>query len=175
MQQNNQTLSPNTIINQHNEMKKIYALCAATLILFTGCLKSDGGGCDNATPQSEEATIAAYCSANSITATKHSSGIFYQIINPGAGATPGLSSKVFVTYTGKLLSGTTFDSQNNSTLTGWPLGDLIQGWQIGIPLIKKGGRIQLVVPSSLAYGCSGRGPIPSNAPLFFDIDLVDVQ
>jgi len=51
---------------------------------------------------------------------------------------------------------------------------LIAGWQIGLPLIHKGGEIKLIVPSSLAYGC-GNGPLPANSILYFDIHLVDVQ
>ncbi|MEQ1623714.1 MAG: FKBP-type peptidyl-prolyl cis-trans isomerase, partial [Sediminibacterium sp.] len=82
---------------------------------------------------------------------------------------------VYVTYSGKLLNGTEFDKGTNPSLTGWTLNQLIDGWKIGLPLLKKGGKIKLVVPSSLAYGCSGSGSIPSNSPLYFEISLVDVQ
>ncbi|MGC8000340.1 FKBP-type peptidyl-prolyl cis-trans isomerase, partial [Salmonella enterica] len=57
----------------------------------------------------------------------------------------------------------------------WPLNGLIEGWVIGIPLIKEGGSIRLLVPSALAYGCEGRSVIPGNTPLFFEVTLVDVQ
>jgi hypothetical protein len=67
-----------------------------------------------------------------------------------------------------------FDQQADSSKTGWILGSLIPGWQIGLPLIHKGGEIKLIVPSSLAYGC-GNGPLPANSILYFDIHLVDVQ
>ena len=125
--------------------------------------------------QSEEGTITTYAAANGITATRHSSGLYYQIINPGSTVTPIISSKIFVTYTGKLLNGTVFDQQTNSSLTGFFLSQVIPGWQIGIPLIQKGGEIKLIVPSSLAYGCTAQGPIPANSVLYFDIVLVDVQ
>ena len=65
-------------------------------------------------------------------------------------------------------------SRQTPTQTGWTLGSLIPGWQIGLPLIQKGGEIKLIVPSSLAYGC-GSGPLPPNSVLYFDIHLVDVQ
>jgi hypothetical protein len=66
------------------------------------------------------------------------------------------------------MNGTTFDSSNNVTL---PLNALIEGFKIGLPLIGIGGRIKLIIPSSLAYGCQGGGSIPSNSPLYFDITL----
>lgn len=155
-------------------MKKLFFISfLALLILDTGCLKSSE--CKPKSVQSEEATITAYAAANGITAVRHSSGMYYQIINPGSGVTPTLSSKIFVTYTGKLLDGTIFDQQANSSQTGFFLSQMISAWQIGIPLIQKGGEIKLIVPSSLAYGCTANGPIPANSVLYFDVVLVDVQ
>jgi FKBP-type peptidyl-prolyl cis-trans isomerase FkpA len=98
----------------------------------------------------------------------------YQIVDTGTGATPNLNSKVYITYTGTLLNGSVFDQQSNSALTGWPLNQLIEGWRVGLPLIKVGGEIKLIVPSSMAYGCTGYGGIPANAVLYFDIHLVNV-
>jgi FKBP-type peptidyl-prolyl cis-trans isomerase FkpA len=155
-------------------MKKLFLISiAALLILNTGCLKSSE--CKPKSVQSEEGTITTYAAANGITAIRHSSGLYYQIIAPGSGVTATMSSKIFVTYTGKLLNGTIFDQQANSSLTGFLLAQMIPGWQIGIPLIQKGGQIKLIVPSSMAYGCVGQGPIPANSILYFDITLVDVQ
>ena len=120
--------------------------------------------------------MISYCTANSINYSTHSSGLLYEIITPGTGNTPSLTSKIYITYTGKLFDGTVFDSQSNAALTGWVLSTLVDGWKVGLPLIKKGGRIKLVVPSSMGYGCAGSGTsIPSNSPLFFDITLIDVQ
>lgn len=156
-------------------MKNFVWIAGLCLLIISGCTKKEQG-CTPVAPQDEEAQITAYANANGITAVKHSSGIFYQIIDPGTGTTPTLYSKVYISYTGKLLNGTQFDQSTNPNNTGWTLGSLIEGWQIGLPLIKKGGRIKLIIPSSLAYGCIGAGyTIPSNAVLFFDITLADVQ
>ncbi|MCA6452324.1 MAG: FKBP-type peptidyl-prolyl cis-trans isomerase [Chitinophagaceae bacterium] len=77
-------------------------------------------------------------------------------------------------YTGKLLNGTTFDATANPISLS--LSSVIDGWKIGLPLIKKGGRIKLVIPSALAYSCTGAGTsIPPNSPLFFDVTLQDVR
>lgn len=116
--------------------------------------------------------MQSFATANSLSVTKHSSGMYYQIVNAGSGATPTLASSVSVKYTGKLLSGSVFESR--TTPVTLPLSQTIAGWQLGIPLIQKGGIIKLIIPSSLAYGCNAVGVIPSNSILFFEIELVDV-
>jgi FKBP-type peptidyl-prolyl cis-trans isomerase FkpA len=158
------------------EVKKLVLPFFLLFVLFANlnCLKSSTA-CTPKTPASEAASMQAYCAGNGITPSTHSSGLLYQVLDPGTGATPSANSTIFITYVGKLTDGTIFDQQSNSSLTGWPLNQLIEGWRTGIPLIKKGGHILLVVPSAMAYGCSGYGAIPSNAILFFDITLVDVQ
>lgn len=158
-------------------MKAFYLVFLGGVILFSqaGCLKSSSSqACTPATVSSEEPAIIAYASANGINTTRHSSGLYYEIISPGSGAAPSANSRVFVTYIGKLLDGSVFDQQTNADQTGWVLGSLIAGWQIGLPLIQEGGEIKLIVPSSLAYGC-GNGPLPPNSILYFDVRLVDVQ
>ena len=156
-------------------MKNILYMIALSglFLLNDGCAKNDA--CRDKTVQSEQAAILAYASANGITGQLHSTGIYYQVTNPGSGTAPTPYNKVFVTYTGKRMDGTVFDSQSNSTLTGWTLGGLIQGWQIGLQLIQKGGSIKLIIPSSLAYGCQGVTGINGNSILYFDVTLVDVQ
>jgi FKBP-type peptidyl-prolyl cis-trans isomerase len=130
-------------------------------------------GCTNIKPQEEELQILSFANANRITAIKHSSGLYYEITNPGSGATPTINSKVSVTYTGKLLNGTLFDEASSPKY--FYLAQVIEGWQLGLPLIRKGGNIKLIIPSSLAYGCNGYSTIPSNSVLLFEVNLVDVQ
>jgi FKBP-type peptidyl-prolyl cis-trans isomerase FkpA len=149
-------------------------------VMFTGvnCVKNST--CSPKTVNSEAPQIQAYATANGINAVAHSSGLYYEIIDPGTGTTPTLNSKIVITYTGMLLNGTVFDQRTvpNNDASGpnspWPLSDLIEAWRIGIPLLKEGGRIKLIVPSAMAYGCTGYGSIPGNAILFFDVTLVDV-
>jgi FKBP-type peptidyl-prolyl cis-trans isomerase len=151
-----------------------------TVVVFPYCAKNKS--CTPVAPASEYAQMQAYCAANAIIPVVHPSGLFYQVITQGSGPAATANSKIVITYTGKLLDGTIFDirtTPNNTQTDGpespWPLTQLIEGWKVGIPLIQKGGRIQLVVPSSMAYECTGRGVIPGNTVLFFDITLVDVQ
>jgi len=143
-----------------------------TGLILAGCGKSDKG-CTPTTPAEDDAKMQAYISANGITATKHASGMYYQIIDPGTGATPTLSSTVVAKYTGKLTDNTEFDKSD--TGVQFPLGGVIAGWQIGIPLSKKGGKIKLIIPPYLAYGCPPYNGLPGNAVLFFDVELVDVK
>jgi FKBP-type peptidyl-prolyl cis-trans isomerase FkpA len=153
-------------------MKKLLVIFLVVMTAVTGCAKKEMG-CEPVSPQSEETQITAYASANGITAVRHASGMYNQITEPGTGVTPSSGSTVTATYTGKLLNGSTFDAGTAS----FPLSGVIEGWQIGLPLIKKGGKIKLLIPSSYAYGCNGmpRGGIPGNAVLFFDITLTDVR
>jgi FKBP-type peptidyl-prolyl cis-trans isomerase len=144
---------------------------ALTLAGSFSCNK-DNGTCTDKTVQSEEGAILAFATAQGITATKHSSGMYYQIVSAGSGATPTLASTVKAKYTGKYLDGTVFDSA--TTPVQFPLAGVIAGWQLGLPLIQKGGIIKLIIPSSLAYGCTGRSPIQPYTILYFEVELTDV-
>jgi FKBP-type peptidyl-prolyl cis-trans isomerase FkpA len=147
--------------------------------VIAGCQKGPSSGTDTCTDLSvgsDSAVLLNYAAGNGITPVKDSTGLYYQIITQGSGATPNINSTVFVTYTGKLMSGAIFDSTTNSAKTGFILNQLIPGWQIGLQKIQTGGRIKLLIPSALGYGCIGSLPIvASNAPLYFDITLVGVQ
>ena len=140
-------------------------------LLFTACGKTSEP-CVPATVASEKAAMVAYCTANNITYTEHASGILYEVLSPGLTTQPTIANTVSVVYTGKLLNGNQFDASANPVRLA--LSGVIKGWQIGIPLIKKGGRIKMVIPSSLAYGCTGQGSIAPNSPLYFEVTLTDV-
>jgi len=163
----------NIFRNRNLYMKKIVFLLGIFFPLsLSSCLKN--AVCKNRTVESEDAEMQNYASTNGIAATKHSSGMYYQIINPGSGHAPSYSSVLSVRYTGKLLNGTVFDSQTTNPVQ-FQLGQVIFGWQIGLPLIQKGGVIKMIIPSSLAYGCRSQGNIPANSILYFEVELVDVQ
>ena len=156
-------------------MKKVFFLAVLPL-LFLGCVKSNNGSqaCTDVSAASEEAQIIAYCNANGITYTKDPSGIYYQVLSLGTSPHPNTSSKITVDYTGKLLNGSIVD-KNTVPYTNY-LNQLIEAWQIAIPLIGTGGHIVMVAPSSLCYGCYGAAPtVPSNSVLFFDITLNKVE
>lgn len=157
-------------------MKKFLLFLSLSAILFSssGCLKNDRM-CTPKPVESEQAQIVSYANANGINATRHSSGLYYEIVNSGSGQTPDANSRIFIKYIGKLTNGSIFDQKDDHTQTGWVLSSLIPGWQIGVPLIQKGGKIKLIIPSALAYGCQSIRTIPADAILYFEIELVDVQ
>jgi FKBP-type peptidyl-prolyl cis-trans isomerase/parvulin-like peptidyl-prolyl isomerase len=96
----------------------------------------------------------------------------------GTGPEAKEGDEVMVHYTGYLEDGTVFDS---SVERGEPYpvtigaGQVIQGWDQGLPGMRVGGSRQLVIPPSLAYGEAGQGSIPANATLTFDIELLSVN
>jgi len=107
---------------------------------------------------------------------KTESGLLYQVEKPGNGAIPKDSDTVVVNYKGTLTDGTEFD---NSYTRGDPLSfrldGVIPGWTEGLKHIKKGGKIKLVIPPSLAYGKTGVPGIPANSTLVFYVELLDVK
>lgn len=157
-------------------VKKIIVLCSVVLLAVSSwhCNKSsDPKSCTVVPPSEEEAAIIKYNTDNGINAVKDETGLYYEITEAGTGGSPNLNSQIFIKYTGKLTNGTVFDSQSNALNTGWQLRTLIPGWQIAIPKIKKGGKIKMVVPSALAYGCRANGNIPANSILYFEVELVE--
>ena len=105
------------------------------------------------------------------------SGLRYQDLQVGTGteATPGRS--VAVHYTGWLTDGREFDSSAGGDPISFPLGSgaVIDGWEEGLAGMRVGGKRKLVIPPSLGYGAQRNGPIPANATLVFDVELVDVR
>lgn len=103
-------------------------------------------------------------------------GLKYVVTAEGSGETPASGTMVKVHYTGKLLDGTTFDSSvDRGAPIDFPVGEgrVIKGWDEALLTMKKGEKRTLIIPSDLGYGPSGRGPIPPNATMIFDVELID--
>ena len=158
------------------------------LILFSFCVfllscnkSSDDPGCTFiaptvVVPASEIANLQAWVNATRPMAIYNTGGFYYEIITTGTGTvTPAVCSKVTVKYSGRLTSGLKFTSTAEETMpTTFNLGGLIAGWQLGIPLITKGGTINLYLPPSLGYGASATSSIPANSILLFTVELLEV-
>ena len=134
----------------------VFALVAAGAAYFFAPALRGGGGAEMTTP----------------------SGLKYTDLVVGTGPSPQQGQTAVVHYTGTLTDGTKFDSSRDR---GQPYSfvfkqtPMIKGWDEGISTMKVGGRRQLVVPPALGYGATGRGQIPPNATLLFDVELLDVK
>lgn len=160
-------------------MKKCLFVIVITLVLFA-CEKSPSDVVNNCVstggvPTAAEITgIETYLSGKGITATKDTRGFYYAILGTGYGSDfPNLNSNVTVKYKGTLTDGKVFDSTSTGTTATFPLKGVITGWQYGIPLVKKGGVINLYLPPSLAYGCQASGGIPAGSMLIFNVEIVN--
>ena len=160
-------------------MKKIATYAILISAFLISCSKKDDkcnfNDSPKVAPQTEIDNVHNYLSSNGINADLAPSGFFYKIISQGSGqAVVNLCSNVTVKYKGRLTNGTIFDSTATGQTAIFQLGQVIVGWQKGIPLVSSGGRIALFLPPSLGYGPSGSGPIPPNSILVFDVELVGV-
>lgn len=105
------------------------------------------------------------------------SGLLYQEIEPGTGASPTATDRVKVHYHGTLQDGTVFDSsverQQPATLG---LDQVIPCWTQGVQMMKVGGKSKLICPSKLAYGDRGAPPkIKPGAALIFEVELLEIM
>lgn len=108
--------------------------------------------------------------------TTTESGLQYEIITEGDGAKPTESSTVSVLYEGTLIDGTVFDGNFESGETiSFPLSGVIRGWTEGLQLMTVGSTYMLYLPSNLAYGTRGAGPIPPNSALIFKVELIGIE
>ena len=132
----------------------------------------------------DDDSIAKFIVQNNILNTnKTASGLYYQIISPGTGSYvyDKVTDSVYIHYVARLLTGVLYDSTSTNLIpTGLVLGNVIQGWQEGIPLVQPGGKdqvlqpgghIRLLVPSPLAYQNRIIGTLPKNSILDFDITI----
>jgi len=110
---------------------------------------------------------------------KTESGLRYQFIQKGNGKQAEAGKTVSVHYEGSLENGKVFDSsypRKKPIEFKLGIGQVIEGWDEGIALLKVGDKARFVIPSDLGYGPAGAGgAIPPNATLIFDVELMDVK
>ncbi len=121
-----------------------------------------------------QAFLAANKSKEGVKTTE--SGLQYKVVTMGKGAKPAATDTVKVHYRGTLLDGTEFDSSysRNEPIT-FALNRVIPGWTEGMQLMPVGSKFEFFIPSELAYGEAGGGPIPPNSTLKFEVELLDIE
>jgi FKBP-type peptidyl-prolyl cis-trans isomerase FklB len=109
--------------------------------------------------------------------TELPSGLQYEVIKEGNGASPTASSTVTTHYTGTLIDGTVFDSSvERGQPAQFPVNGVIKGWTEALQLMKPGAKWKLYIPSDLAYGDGGSPPkIQPGATLIFEVELISVD
>jgi FKBP-type peptidyl-prolyl cis-trans isomerase len=166
----------------------LISLVVVAVALCSGCPKKtvhevpDEVGDIEAGEEQEEADAAEETDAEEETGEliTTDSGLQYEDLEVGEGATPKTGQTVFVHYTGRLADGTKFDS---SVDRGQPfdfrlgMGEVIAGWDEGLSTMEVGGKRKLIIPSELGYGERGTpgGPIPPNAELHFEVELLEIR
>lgn len=109
-------------------------------------------------------------------AVKTESGLVYLSLKEGSGASPAATDTVKVNYRGTLPDGKEFDSSyKRGEPAEFPLNQVIKCWTEGVQKMKVGGKAKLTCPAAIAYGENGMGPIPGNATLTFEVELLSVS
>ena len=130
-----------------------------------------------ATDKSKEDTKIQSKKVKNPKAMKTTSGLEYTITEKGNGKKPQKGDKISVHYTGKLTNDTVFDS---SVKRGAPYefrvgeGAVIKGWDEAFLLLSEGDKATLKISPELGYGAQAQGPIPANATLIFDVELIKI-
>jgi len=156
----------------------ILFICCAVM----GCKKNTGDlEAYKAQAAIDDKIVRDFIAANGLTGiakkTADTSGVYYIVIQPGSGNDLFTSStQVAVGDTGKLLSTGKVFYQTNEFHPAYTIGQMILGWQLGLPKIKKGGIVRLLIPSRYAYGKYAQKDydLPANAILDFDIKIYDI-
>ena len=130
---------------------------------------------DDLSPESQKAFLEK--AAKEKGAVKTASGLVYQPVREGAGASPAAADTVKVHYRGTLVNGKEFDSSyRRGQPLEFPLNRVIKCWTEGVQMMKVGGKAKLFCPSGIAYGPQGAGGvIPPDATLVFEVELLDIK
>lgn len=135
---------------------------------------------DAAKVESEKARAAGIAfvksqGADVSTGSASPTGLWSVDVATGEGEQPTMESTVKVHYTGWLTDGTKFDSsRDRGQPIEFPLRGVVKGWGEGVSAMKVGGKRYLVIPPALGYGARGSGPIPPNATLVFEVELLGI-
>lgn len=123
----------------------------------------------------DETIIKDWAAAHKVTFARHDSGLYYRILTPGTGADDGgATDTLTVEYEGRLMTDSIFSKATADNPFRFIRNSVMPGWEIGLSLIKPGGKIELLVPSLLAYRNYVTPRVPANSVLYFNISYKKV-
>jgi len=164
-------------------MKKIGVIAFVVSFFVIGCLKGDDASlntpaCTPVPEASEISSIQQYAAKDTVTFKEDSSsGVFYHITAPGTGLAASTYSDLFFTYNASLLDGTYIGS--SATPIQQQVANTIVGIQAMAEYLKVGTKIQMIIPSSLAYGCqpfsTDSVTVPANSVVVFNLNITNIQ
>ncbi|XKT74221.1 MAG: FKBP-type peptidyl-prolyl cis-trans isomerase [Patescibacteria group bacterium UBA2163] len=158
-------------IQKNTSIAIILALIVVAIFIGLGFFVFPGSNTDAENRGNAQALLDELQQTGTVTELK------MQNIVSGNGEEAEAGDVVVVHYTGVLPDGTVFDSSHNR---GEPFifelgaGQVIEGWERGVSGMQVGGRRLLVIPPELGYGATAVGPIPANATLIFDVELLQI-
>lgn len=139
----------------------------------------------------EPKILARYLEENKITAKPNADGLYYIELKKGSGPKAKIGDVIKVNYTGRLLDGRVFDTNNKEIAQSsgvynknreydvpveFPLdAGLFKGWQEGIPMMSPGTKARLIMPSALGIGEHSNEVIPPYSPLVFEVELLEAK
>ncbi len=170
---------------------KVIAKGALTEQVFQGRVQDYIKTLTAAIKATEPGKMNKYIAEHNLKTTKTASGLQYVITQPGTGPTPAPGDTAVVNYTGRLPNGKIFETsvkevaikEKQPMMPGRefapirvPVGmsKVIPGWDEGLQLMTKGSKIVLVIPSDIAYGERGMGPIGPYTPIIFEMEMIDI-
>jgi len=108
--------------------------------------------------------------------TVTASGLQYEVLKSGSGPKPTATSTVKVHYHGTLIDGKVFDSSvERKEPIEFALNEVIPGWTEGLQLMSVGDKWKFTIPPAIAYGPRGKGDIPGNSVLIFEVELLEIK
>ncbi|WP_214229024.1 FKBP-type peptidyl-prolyl cis-trans isomerase [Pedobacter sp. B4-66] len=143
--------------------------------VFAACTKPEVYDA-NAQLAIDEAIIKDWAAKHEATFTRDDSGLYYRILTPGTGPDDGDTTAILtVEYEGRLMTDSIFSKASADNQYKFVRNSVMPGWITGLKLIKPGGKIELLVPSLLAYKNYVTPGVPANSVLYFNISYKSVE